>query len=360
MWLLMAAASVSGQARGGEGEGSLRRQLKQRGLDPAAIVLPHAIDERMVEWLEEAVPRRLTEEQKLTQLLEELLGRNKLDLQYHQGYTGTAIETFESGQANCLAFTHLFVGLSRQLKLPVFYLKVNDLQSFEREGDLVVVSGHITAGYGSANQPRILEFTIFPAAEYRSIRPLSDLGAVALFYSNRGAELLLEGDREGALEWLEIAVQIDPALPEASTNLGVVYRRLGRLEDAEAAYRHALEVDPEYTSAYRNLSALLLRIEGRKEEGRQILELTDQKQSRNPFNYLALGDLAVSQGHLADAERYYRRSLKLGPELAETSAAMGQWELAAGRRQRARRWYRKAAKLDPEHARVRSLAEALH
>lgn len=321
--------------------------------------MPHAIDERMAQWLAEAVPRRLSDEQKLTLLLEELLGRNKLDLQYHRGYTGTAIETFESGQANCLAFTHLFVGLARELKLPVFYLKVDDLQSFEREGDLVVVSGHITAGFGSISRPRILEFTIFPAADYQSLHPLSDLGAVALFYSNRGAELLLSGDREGALVWLETAVRIDPALPEASTNLGVVYRRLGRMEEAEAAYRRALEVDPEYVSAYRNLSALLLRIEGRREEGRQILELTDQRQSRNPFNYLALGDLALSQGHVADAERYYRRALQLGPDLAEASAAMGQWALAAGRRQRARRWYRKAARLDPDQARVRSLAEAL-
>jgi tetratricopeptide (TPR) repeat protein len=338
---------------------SLRRQLRERGLDPDALVLPHAIDDRMVEWLAEVIPRRLPNDQKVQRLLQALLGRSELDLEYHRGHTGTAIETFESGQANCLAFTHLFVGLGRELKLPVYYLKVEDLESFERSGDLVVISGHITAGFGPPADPQVLEFALFPIAEYHQVRPLSDISAVALYYSNRGAERLLASDPPGALEWLEMAVKIDPSLLEAHVNLGVAYRRLGRVAEAEASYRAALAVDPEYATAFRNLATMLQLIEGREEEGRRLLEMTDQKQNRNPFAYLGLGDLALAEGRLADAGGYFRRALNLGPGLAETHAAMGEVALAGGETRRAQRWLKKATRLDPDHPRVRGLAKVL-
>ena len=238
-----------------------------------------------------------------------------------------------------LGVTHLFIGLSRHLDLPVYYLRVDDRQQYQRSGDLVVVSGHVTAGYGPRNQPKVLEFAIYPVAEYHQVEPLSDIRALALFYSNRGAELLLAGDVSGALEWLPTAVRIDP--------------------DAEAAYRRALEADPESASAYRNLSGLLLTLDGREEEGLQLLTLTDQKANRNPYNYLALGDLSLAQARIEDAGRYFRRAYRLAPEEAETVAAMGLWSLQSGRTRAAKKWLRKARKLDPDNARVARLSRTL-
>lgn len=338
---------------------SLRRQLRARDLDPDEIVLPHALDDEMKAWVDESMLPTQNPEQRMERLLELLLGRNQLELEYHQGYTGTAIETFQTRRANCLAFTHLFVGMSRWLDLPVYYLKVDDVQSFEREGDLVVVSGHITAGFGSPTKPRILEFSLFPASSYRRVRPLADLSAVALFYSNRGAERLLEGDRQAALEWLETAVRIDPDLPDAWVNLGVVRRRAGELEGAEAAYRRAIEIDPEFASAYQNLSALLLQSGGREDEAERLLALTDHEQNRNPFNFLSLGDLSLSEGRLEDAGRYFRRALELDSEGVEPQAAMGQWYLATGERRKARKWLKRARRVRPEDPRVLALEAAL-
>jgi Tfp pilus assembly protein PilF len=310
-------------------------------------------------WLDESLQPTADTADRMQNLLELLLGRNELELEYHQGYTGTAIETFQTRRANCLAFTHLFVGMSRWLDLPVYYLKVDDVQSFEREGDLVVVSGHITAGFGPAAKPRILEFSLFPASSYRRVRPLSDLSAVALFYSNRGAERLLEGDRQEALEWLETAVRIDPDLPDAWVNLGVVRRRAGELAGAETAYRRAIEIDPEFASAYQNLSALLFQLGGREDEAQRLLALTDHEQNRNPFNFLSLGDLSLSESRFEDAGRYFRRALDLDSEGAEPQAAMGQWFLAAGERRKARKWLKRAERVGPAVPRVLALQEAL-
>ncbi len=356
-WLTCVAPAPAADLRPDERE--LLRALQAKGLASETVVLPHALTDEMKAWLEESVPRRLPSDQRVDTLLRHLLDRSELDLQYHQGYTGTAAETFESRKANCLAFTHLFVGMARELDVEAHFLRVDDLQSFEREGDLVVISGHVTAGFGSARKPRILEFAIFPASEYREVRLLSDINAVALFYSNRGAELLLAGDREAANQWLEQAVRIDETLGDAWVNLGVVRRRLGDREGAEAAYRRAIEVDPELASAYQNLSALLRTWDGRSEEAERLLALTDRRGNRNPFNFLALGDASLRQGRLEDAERYYRRALDLGPDEAESQAAMGLWHLEAGNPGRARKWLRRAQKSDPNQARVRELAEQI-
>lgn len=357
--VLLAWAPAAAREASRSDEMDLARQLRARGLDPDDVVWPHAVDEEMVRWVEDRLPRSCSEEQRLEALLEILLQRDELALEYHQGSTGTAIQTFRSRRANCLAFTHLFVGLARHLGLPVYYLRVDDFESFERDGDLIVVAGHVTAGFGSLANPHVLEFSLFPAAEHRRMRYLSDLAAVALFYSNRGAELLLEDRPEEALHWLETAVRIEPRLVEAWVNLGVARRRAGADEGAETAYRRALAIDPESTSAYRNLGTLLLLTEGREEEGRRLLALIDRRENRNPFAFLLLGDLSLEAGRLGDAESYYRRALELDSDSAAVKAAIGQWFLAADRPRKARKWLRRARQVDPAADRVIRLARAL-
>ncbi len=87
--------------------------------------------------------------------------------------------------------------------------------------------------------------------------------------------------------------------------------------------------------------------------------MTDRGANRNPFSYLALGDLSLRQGRLDEAERFYRRALRLGPDQAETNAALGLWAIFAGRPRDARAWLKKAEKLDPAHPRVEELARQL-
>jgi len=56
---------------------------------------------------------------------------------------------------------------------------------------------------------------------------------------------------------LRRAVQIDPGSAVAWSELGVTLRQEGRFVDARAAYEKALECDPAYAPAHRNLGVLL-------------------------------------------------------------------------------------------------------
>jgi Flp pilus assembly protein TadD len=337
------------------------RELRQRGIDPAEVVVPFEVTDEMRAWVHARVPDPGSPEQRLERLLAAIVDPSGMALSYEGGRSNTAPDAFATRKANCLGFTSLFVGLARELGIPAFYLGVDDVERFERDGDLLVVSGHVSAGFAlGGGKIKILEFTNAPSADYRHTRHLSDLTAIALYYSNHGAELLRAGRMDEALPWLRKAVAIDPELGDGWVDLGVGLRRAGDLDGAEAAYRRALEVNPEGASAYQNL-AVLLRLRGQSREADDLLTLSTQASGQNPFSYIALGDLSLSQGRTEEARRFYRRAMWLNRDDAEPYAALGLAALAGGDRREAAKWLRKAAARDKGNGneRVRRLGARL-
>ena len=357
--LVLGCASTANAGFSRDSTAALKDQISARGLDPEEVLVPFQLTEEMVNWAREAVPRSIPKQQQVDRLLEALIELKGLNLAYRADFTGTAREVFELREANCLSFTHLFVAMARALGLESYFLEVDDVETFSREGELVIRAGHITAAAGPVHKPKILEFSEFPATDYRQVRQISDLTAVALFYSNRGAEFLRTRDVEQAIWWLERAVLLDPELADGWVNLGVARRWSGDAKLAEASYRQALEVDPQTVAAYHNLAALY-RQQGDETAVRDLLALTDRRDNRNPYTYLQLGDISFRRGDLESAERFYRRSMRLDPELAAAHAALGQWAFQAGRQREARKRLRQARRLDPEEQRVQALNAMIH
>jgi Flp pilus assembly protein TadD len=335
----------------------LHRALAERDL-PRETAAPIETNDEMRRWVRQAVTAAGTSQERLELLLEAILNRQEAPFVYAGGKTHSVEEAWRTGQANCLSFSHLFVALAREIGLDAYYLRVRDVASFGREGDLVVSSDHVTAAWGPAPVRRVLDFTDRPVRDYHLVEPLTDLTALALHYSNVGAESIRKGEMAEARRLLELATQVDGELPDGWVNLGVARRRLGDLDGAEAAYRRALEVDVEIAPAYHNLAGLL-ELRGRSEEAKKLLALADRRSNRNPWSYLALGDLAFGEKRFEEAERLYRRARNLAPDNPEAMAALGDAALASGRARDARRWLRKAHALDPANPRVVSLSEKL-
>ncbi len=337
----------------------VRQGLRHRGLDPELVIIPYELTDEMRRWAHEVVPKLLSPEVKLQYLRDALLDGEHMKLEYSWGFTGTAREVFQQQKANCLAFTNLFVGMAREVGVPVYYLAVERVETFRKEGDLVVVSDHVAVGYGDPGvELLILDFSQNRDAGYRNVEPVSDLTALAMFHSNRGAELLQDGDGEAAVRWLRTAVAIDPELVPAWVNLGVVLRRSGDFRGAEDAYKHALEIDPRMVSAYQNLAALL-QMQGRAEEARNFLAMLQKTPNRNPYSYISLGDISLRNGRLEEAKRFYRRAASLNRDDADIYAALGQVAVASGDLRTARKMLRRARKIDDDNARTVRLAQLI-
>lgn len=62
------------------------------------------------------------------------------------------------------------------------------------------------------------------------------------------------------------AIEVSPRHPVAHAELGIVLRRQGRFVEADEAYRQALALDPDYALAWRNRGVLLDLYLGRPAE----------------------------------------------------------------------------------------------
>ncbi len=357
-FLSLAAGAVAAQ-QGVTSRELLDQELSRRGMDPASVTLPFELTEEMRLWAHEIAPPRLSHPQKLERLVKALLDSDKLDLEYTWGHTGTAIEVFERQQANCLAFTNLFLGMAREVGVPVQFLAVKNVASYRKLDDLVVVSDHVAVGYGRRRVLTVYDFSEEPSDKLvEGLRRVSDLTAVAMFHSNRGAEALQLGQVDDAVRWLETAVALDPRLANAWVNLGVGRRRAGDVTGAEEAYKRALEIDARISSAYQNLASLVSFV-GRGDEAREYQRVLSRAPTRNPYTFLSLGDISFRGGRLAEARRFYRRAANLARDDAESYAALGEVAAATGDLRVARKMLRKARKLDGANPRAERLEQRI-
>ncbi|HEX5420420.1 MAG TPA: tetratricopeptide repeat protein [Gammaproteobacteria bacterium] len=76
-------------------------------------------------------------------------------------------------------------------------------------------------------------------------------------YVNAAIAYVHDGRNDDALAALRKALAIDPNNVQASDELGILLRRRGDFAGAEKAYRQALKTDPNYPLALYNLGVLL-------------------------------------------------------------------------------------------------------
>lgn len=75
-------------------------------------------------------------------------------------------------------------------------------------------------------------------------------------YVNLGMAYIKKGDNKLAEESLHQALALDLAHPVANNELGLLYRKLGRFDDARKAYINALAEHPDYLPVRKNLAIL--------------------------------------------------------------------------------------------------------
>ncbi len=176
---------------------------------------------------------------------------------------------------------------------------------------------------------------------------------------NLGLICWRQGDTEPAIRHFQQAVELARSKgnrfvsSRALANLGVVYRNAGRPEEAVAALRQALEIDPQFASAYNNLGYALL-VQGRIEEAvknlRTALELEptlDAAHANLGLAHAMKREWDVALSHLRQAER-------LNPRSSEVHARIGEVYLARGEVQTARQEFALALRLDPLNDRARA------
>jgi Flp pilus assembly protein TadD len=322
-----------------------REGIGSRRVDTQRVIYPFATTPEMESWAADfrAQHATMTPLGRLKKLQRSLFDKSEFPFAYDERLTLTGAEAFETRRGNCMAFTAMFVALSRAMGAQTFLVSVRRAPEVEKEESLVVVNRHVVAGYVDSGQMNLFDFYITSDLPYMTQRVIDDVRASSMFHTNLGGAAIREGDLEGALEHLEIAVAIDPQLSAAWVNLGVARSRTGDTDGAIEAYERAVATDPGNSSALTNL-AYVYRHLGQEEQARNAL-LAAVRQGSTAFTLIALADAEMTRGNLDKARGYLFRARRMERQQPEVYDALARLARLADDPSNASRYRRRADKL---------------
>jgi TolB-like protein/Flp pilus assembly protein TadD len=99
----------------------------------------------------------------------------------------------------------------------------------------------------------------------------------------------------------EMAIKLDPLLPEAYTALGTAYARNGQWTRAEPSFRRALEIEPNSSFAHGSLALFALLPLGRIKEAVREMSVAEENDPLSPRAHRDLAGVLFSAGRLDEA-----------------------------------------------------------
>jgi len=169
-------------------------------------------------------------------------------------------------------------------------------------------------------------------------------------YFNIGlANYYLKQYREAAESYRQ-SIKIDPYnAADAYYALGLVYRDWGRPDDEIQAYKNAIRLRQDYTSAYERLGSRYLKSKKYTEavEAFKQISLLKPGDANAPNS---MGEAYAEMGKLPEAIEAFRQAIRLKPDFGRAYYNLGKSQLAQGNRDGALEQYNILQNLDQDWA----------
>ena len=133
-----------------------------------------------------------------------------------------------------------------------------------------------------------------------------------------------QGRADEALAAFRRAIQLQPANEQAHKNIWVVYRELGRTDELIQAYRDSIRIFPTLVDAHLGLANALLR-RGETAEARREYERVLQADPRNAPARHGLAGILKQQHQDAEALAQLRLAVAADPNYAPARRLLEQW-----------------------------------
>ncbi|MDF0552045.1 tetratricopeptide repeat protein [Kamptonema sp. UHCC 0994] len=133
-------------------------------------------------------------------------------------------------------------------------------------------------------------------------------------YFNEGKELLAEGKLEEAIAAFRQSIELNPGISWYHHHLGEALAKMGQLDDAIAAYRRAIELNPDFSWSYHHLADALAQ-QLQPEEAAATFRKAVALNPQHFGSYWGLGESLAKLGQLDEAIAAYRQAKNLNPEM---------------------------------------------
>ncbi len=158
-----------------------------------------------------------------------------------------------------------------------------------------------------------------------------------------GYTALINGQYDTALGFYESASKAEPSSVLALLGRGAAYQKLGREDEARAAYDAALKIDPQNREALTNVTGIIAQRQP-DEALKRLLDMEAQYRNFSPI-VAQIGMTYAKMGNSEGAVEYLRRAVELTPD-----APMYRFNLAiifdrAGQREQAIASYKQVLEL---------------
>jgi tetratricopeptide (TPR) repeat protein len=173
--------------------------------------------------------------------------------------------------------------------------------------------------------------------------------ARAITETNLGTALHDDGRLEEAAARYRRALEIAPDYVPALNNLGVTLRALGRTDDAIRAYGDGLRLRGDFPDLHFNLANALLA-QNRADEAAEHLRMASAGEPDSAGVHNNLGTALAEQGRVAEAAAAFERAVALEPGSARAHRNLGNALAALGRSSEALEHLRQAIALAPGDA----------
>jgi tetratricopeptide (TPR) repeat protein len=250
-------------------------------------------------------------------LIDALYKPGQLRLEYDAAMTRNAAQAFDARAGNCLSLVIMTAAFAKELGLPIHFNSAYTEETWSRSGNLLMRSGHVNVTLGrrlieiqTLNDLDSLTIDFLPPEELRGLRTreIDEATVVAMYLNNRAAEALVRGRIDDAYAWARAAVERSPAFLAAYNTLGVIYLRRGDLAAAEQVFDYVLARAPTDAPALSNLAQVLQR-QGRVAEAAALDRQLQRIEPYPPFYYFDLGQAAMRRDDFETAREMFAKEV---------------------------------------------------
>ena len=265
--------------------------------------LREALQAQVVERSARGVPR-------LERLVAFMYQDDGLGIRYRHDANHTVAEVWRTREANCMAFTLLTIALARAAGLEAHGQEIAKTLAWYSEGDTLYFTNHVNAGIRIGRYAYTVDVGSESVLTNDPPQEVEDRRLLAVYYSNRAADLLGHGEFAAAASHIEAALAADGHYATTWNNAGVLQLRSGRPEIAERDFLHALALDPVHDGALMNLASLY-SARGDEQRADAYRKRIERARLGNPFHFFMLAVEAEKIGDYAAAAEHYRRAIRL-------------------------------------------------
>jgi len=202
--------------------------------------------------------------------------------------------------------------------------------------------------------------------EFTSARPAIHADHIgASTFIEKGWSLISLGDHAGAVQALKKALQLSPGETQAESLLGWAQMLHEDYDDALQTFQRVLLKEPANSLARINVGYICLkkRIFGEAIEHLSKAIRLDNDKKATLYAHFYLGLVYQQREMYEDAQTFFEKTLKLGPNLIEAYYELGRARWFGGDRERAQRTWEdgaKANKFNPWGKKCQETLDATH